>query len=85
MSAPTGTLEIARGGTRETFSWNGDVEDRAAAKAAFDAALAGGGVMAVVHDAPGKSHQVRDFTEVEKVERETGVVSAEITTALVGG
>lgn len=86
MAEATGLLTIKESdGTTKEFSWNGDVTDRAAAKAAFDAAMSEGGKLAVAFDSPGKSRQVRSFTEVEQIEKERGVVSAQITTGLVGG
>lgn len=86
MAEATGLLTIKREtGTTEEFTWNGDVKDRAAAKAAFEAAMAGGGKLAVAFDSPGKGKQVRSFEEIEQIEKERGVVSAQISTGLVGG
>lgn len=85
MGEPTGVLTIKKGDVKETYSWNGDVQDRAAARNAFDAMMAQGGVLAVAFTSPGKGKKVSSFSEIEEIERETGVVSAQITTGLVGG
>lgn len=85
MSEPTGVLEIDRAGKTTRYTWNGDAEDRAAARKAFEDATAMGAFLGVVLDAPGKGHQVRTFDEVEEVEREKGVVTARISSPLVGG
>jgi hypothetical protein len=85
LSDVTGTLDVVTSQGVETHQWNGNVEDRNAARAAFESLMKTGSYLAVVHDSPGKSHQVRSFDEVEQVEREKGVVEAQISPALVGG
>ena len=85
MGEATGTLDVVRAGAKETYSWNGDLNDRAAAKAAFESLMSTGSWLATVADGPRTSHQVRSFDEVEQVEKERGVVSVQISHALVGG
>jgi len=85
MGEATGVLTIKRGDVKEEFSWNGDVQDRAAARAAFDSAMATPGMLGIAFKSPGKGERVSSFDEIEKIERETGVVSAQVTTGLVGG
>lgn len=80
----TGTLDVVAGGTTKTYSWNGNVKDRAVAKAAFTEAVLAGG-LAIVQDSPGKARQVRSFREVEQAEQERGEVSVQVSPALVGG
>lgn len=81
----TGTLEIAGYGTRTKYEWNGNVADREAARAAFDEAWAYGMTLASVVDSPGHETQVRSFDEIEKIEKERGVVTAHQSAPLVGG
>ena len=83
--APTGMLEIISPGKTETLTWNGIVEEREAARAAFEKAVRTGYFFASVVDSPGKSHQVRTFAEVEDVEKERGVVSVRIHPSIQGG
>lgn len=83
--APTGTLDVVTPMETTTLSWNGEVEDREAARNAFDALMKGGFALAVVFDGEDRGHQVRSFTEIEEVERERGVVHAQISPALIGG
>lgn len=85
MGPATGTLDIVRGAERRTYAWNGNVEDRAVARQAFEDAIAAPGTLAVAFTSPGKGKQVRSFQDVEEIERETGVVSAQVTTGLKGG
>jgi hypothetical protein len=85
MGSPTGQLVVRSHTGTKTYEWNGRVEDREDARAAFLDVMETGGYLAVVHDEPGKSHQVRTFDEVLDVEKERGVVSAHISPALVGG
>lgn len=81
----TGILDVVTPRETKTFAWNGNVDDREAARAAFDEMMSKGGCLAIVHDTPGRAHQVSSFTEIEDIERERGVVSAQISPALVGG
>lgn len=88
MSEATGVLVIAGSPGREAeqrFEWNGNPEDRAVARAAFDRMLAEGGIFASVVDSPGRSTQVRSFDEVEAIERERGTVTAKVSRQVVGG
>ncbi len=84
-SGMTGTLDVVTPKGVETHQWNGNVENRATARKAFEAMMESGGFLAVVHDSPGRSHQVRSWDEIERVEKERGVVSAQVSTAIVGG
>lgn len=70
---------------KETFEWNGDVKDRAKAREAFEAATASGAFLAIVQEGPGKAKQVRTFEEIEKIEKEQGTVTVQVSPALVGG
>ena len=81
----TGTLEIVGYGTRQTYEWNGNVADRAAARAAFDQAFVDGLTLASVVDTPGHSKQVHTFSEIEQIEKERGTVEARVFGPLVGG
>lgn len=85
MEGATGTMEIKTGHTRETYSWNGNDDDRARARAVFHRMLTIGGALATVWDAPHTGHQVRSFAEVEQVERERGTVRVTITPQVRGG
>lgn len=85
MGAPTGVLDVVTARGIETHEWNGNPADRAKAKKAFDEMMATGSYLAVVHDRPGKSHQISSFKEIEQAEMERGVVAAQISTSLVGG
>lgn len=85
----TGVLEILPGDTDTSgikrFEWNGDADDRAAARTAFEEVVAYGGVLATVVDAPGHATQVRTFDEVEEIERERGTVAVQVSRQIVGG
>lgn len=81
----TGVLDVALHGEVKRYEWNGNVEDRDAARLVFETLVTAGGVLATVKDAPQKSHQVRTFGEVEETERERGLVEVTITPAIVGG
>lgn len=85
MSGVTGTLDVLGPRGVKTFTWNGNVKDRETAQAAFTELMKSGSYLAVVHDSPGKSHQVRDFDEVLNIEKERGSVSAQISPGLAGG
>lgn len=85
MGPATGTLDIVRGAEKKTYAWNGNVEDRAVARQAFDEAIGVPGSLGIAFTSPGKGKQVRSFQDVEEIERETGVVSAQVTTGLKGG
>ena len=83
----TGTLTIRKRGEKETFAWNGNVEDRDRARKAFEKATARGGFLAVAFDSTTtrKGARVETFAEIEEIERERGVVVVEVTPGLVGG
>lgn len=81
----TGTLDVVTPMGTQQLTWNGVVEDREAARAAFDAVMGTGAALAVVFDGESRGHQVRSFTEIEEVEKERGVVHAQISPALIGG
>lgn len=85
MGSPTGVLKVITPAGTETFEWNGIPEERQVARSEFERRMASGAYMASVVDSPGKSTQVRTFDEVEKVEKERGLVEARISPALVGG
>lgn len=85
MNGPTGVLDVVTATGTRRYEWNGNPVDRAAARAAFDEMMKTGSFLAVIHDEPQKAHQIRTFDEIEQVEEERGVVSAQIGTALVGG
>ncbi len=85
MGEATGTLDIVRTGVKQTLTWNGHEPDRQAARAAFEELMRSGSYLATVADGPRTGHQVRTFDEVEQVEKERGVVSVQISHAIVGG
>lgn len=86
MGAATGTIEIHQGsGSREVYAWNGNPEDRAQARAAFEAAMKRGSVFAAAVVSPGRATQVRTFEQIEDIERTQGQVTVQVNPALRGG
>lgn len=87
MSGTTGVLELLATDTRsgERFEWNGNPDDRAVARGAFDRIVAEGGYLATVVDTPSSGTHVRTFDEVEQVERERGTVTVQVSRQIVGG
>jgi len=86
-SKATGTVVLRERGMVKKFAWNGNPVDRERAKAAFDAFTQGGPFLAVAFDSEtaNKGSRVTSFTELETIERERGVVVAQVTRPLVGG
>lgn len=85
MSEATGILDVITPSGTETYSWNGNPADRKKAEEAFNEAMRSGSFLAVVYDSPSKAHQVSSFKEITDYEKEHGLVSAQISPALVGG
>ena len=85
MTEMTGLLAVVTPAGTETFEWNGDPVDRAAAKTEFEARMKTGTYLASVRLGEKSWSQVRSFSEVELVEQERGKVEAKISPALVGG
>ena len=85
MGKPTGVLDVSTSTGKETYSWNGRSKDREATRAAFNELMKSGSYLAVVFDGPAKATQVRTFEEIEQIERERGVVTAQVSRSLVGG
>jgi hypothetical protein len=87
MSETTGTLYVRDRGVVLAYPWNGNVDDREAARAAFDAFTTAGSFIAVAFDSTvtRKGSRVETFEEVERIERERGTVVVQVTRALVGG
>jgi hypothetical protein len=85
----TGTLFVRSAFDEQdaVFAWNGNVNDRNAARAAFDAAVKSGGVLAAAFPGttPMKGVRVTSFAEVETIEREAGTVTVRVSPGLVGG
>jgi hypothetical protein len=81
----TGTLDVVTAEGIKTYQWNGKVEDREEAEKAFNELIKTGTYLAVVHDSPSRSHQVKNFTEVIEHEKEHGTVAVQISQPLVGG
>ena len=87
MSEATGTLIIRDFGQVRTYAWNGQVEDREAARDAFDQFTKGNATVAVAFDSPTAKvgDRVTTFDEIETIERERGVVVVQVSRGLVGG
>lgn len=85
MADATGSLTVVSTAGRKTYTWNGEVADKEAARAAFNGAMENGYFLATVVDSPGKLTQVGSFNEVLDVEKERGFVTAQITPSLQGG
>jgi hypothetical protein len=85
MTEMTGLLQVVTPAGTETFEWNGNPLERAAAKTEFEARMATGTYLASVRTSARSWSQVRSFSEVELVEKEQGKVEAKISPALVGG
>jgi hypothetical protein len=85
MPEMTGLLQVVTPAGTETFEWNGNPVERAAAKQEFEARMATGTYLASVKLGSKSWSQVRSFSEVENYEQEQGRVEAKISPALVGG
>ena len=85
MTDMTGLLQVVTPAGTETFEWNGNPVERAAAKTEFEARMKTGTYLASVKLGPKAWSQVRSFSEVEQYEKEQGSVEARISPALVGG
>lgn len=85
LEGKTGVLDVVLPGDRRTLTWNGEVADRTAARDAFNYLVKRGGVLATVVTEPGKALLVRDWSEVEEVEKEQGVVSVVVSSQIRGG
>jgi hypothetical protein len=84
--AATGVLDIYMPNSKpQTFMWNGNAEDQALARSAFERTLATGHYLAHVTESPGKARQVSSWSEVEKTEKEQGAVSVQLTPQIAGG
>jgi len=81
----TGVLEVLAPEGIESFEWNGNPEDRARAREAFETRMRSGMYLATVGTTPGRSEQISSFAEAEQVEQEKGTVTVTISPALVGG
>lgn len=87
MSEATGTLVVRELGVTTTYAWNGNPEDKEAARRAFNDFASRTSYVAVAFDSPKAKtgSRVRTFEEIEQIEAERGVVVAQITRGLVGG
>lgn len=87
MSETTGTLVVRENGLVKTYAWNGNSDDREAARQAFNDFTSVGGFIAVAFDSPkAKSGtRVETFEELERIEAQEGVVVAQMSRAIVGG
>lgn len=81
----TGILDVMDvHGVPLRFAWNGNPDDRAEARRAFEAAVATGS-LASVWTGPRESVQVHSFEQVEEMERDLGTVEVTVRPRVVGG
>ena len=81
----TGVLDVVLPGNRQTLTWNGEVPDRIAAREVFNSLVKKGGVLATVVTGPKQAQLVREWSEVEEIEKTQGAVSVIVSPQIRGG